>query len=95
MAAYIVVELDVKDPKGFEPYRQPTAESVTQYGGRFIVRGGSYEVLEGDWRPPRLVVIEFPSMEAAKRWYNSKEYQKVLPIRLKHAESKMLLVNGV
>ena len=95
MAAYIVVDLEVKDAKAFEPYRQPTAESVKQYGGRFLVRGGPYEVLEGDWRPPRLVVIEFPSIEAAKRWYNSEEYRKVMPIRLKHAVSKMLLVDGV
>ena len=95
MAAYIIVDVDVKDAKAFEPYKQPTAASVAQYGGRFIVRSSEYEVLEGSWRPTRLVVIEFPSVEAAKRWYESPEYQKVLPIRLQHAVSKMLLVNGV
>jgi uncharacterized protein (DUF1330 family) len=95
MPAYIIVDVDVKDAKAFEPYKQPTAASVAQYGGRFIVRSSEYEVLEGDWRPTRLVVIEFPSVEAAKRWYDSPEYRKVLPIRLQHAVSKMLLVNGV
>ncbi len=95
MPAYIIVDVDVKDAKAFEPYKQPTAASVAQYGGRFIVRSSEYEVLEGDWRPTRLVVIEFPSVEAAKRWYDSPEYGKVLPIRLQHAVSKMLLVNGV
>jgi uncharacterized protein (DUF1330 family) len=95
MAAYIIVDVNVKDAKAFEPYKQPTAASIAQYGGRFIVRSSEYEVLEGDWRPTRLVVIEFPSLEAAKRWYESPEYRKVLPIRLQHAVSKMLLVNGV
>ncbi len=95
MPAYIIVDVDVKDAKAFEPYKQPTAASVAHYGGRFIVRSSEYEVLEGDWRPTRLVVIEFPSVEAAKRWYDSPEYRKVLPIRLQHAVSKMLLVNGV
>jgi len=95
MAAYIIVDVDVKDAKAFEPYRQPTAASIAQYGGRFIVRSSEYEVLEGDWRPTRLVIIEFPSLEAARRWYESPEYRKVLPIRLQHAVSKMLLVNGV
>jgi uncharacterized protein (DUF1330 family) len=95
MAAYIIVDVDVKDAKAFEPYKQPTAASVAQYGGKFIVRSSEYEVLEGSWRPTRLVVIEFPSVEAAKRWYESPEYQKVMPIRLQHAVSKMLLVNGV
>jgi uncharacterized protein (DUF1330 family) len=95
MAAYIIVDVDVKDAKAFEPYKQPTAASVAQYGGKFIVRSSEYEVLEGSWRPTRLVVIEFPSVEAAKRWYESPEYQKVMPIRLQHAVSMMLLVNGV
>ncbi len=95
MPAYIIADVDVKDAKAFEPYKQPTAASVAQYGGRFIVRSSEYEVLEGSWRPTRLVVIEFPSVEAAKRWYDSPEYRKVLPIRLQHAVSKMLLVNGV
>ncbi len=95
MAAYIIVDVDVKDAKAFEPYKQPTAESVARYGGKFIVRSSEYEVLEGNWRPTRLVVLEFPSVEAAKCWYESPEYRKVMPIRLQHAVSKMILVNGV
>ena len=95
MPAYIIVDVDVKDATAFEPYKQPTAASVAQYGGWFIVRSSEYEVLEGNWRPTRLVVIEFPSVGEAKRWYDSPEYRKVLPIRLQHAVSKMLLVNGV
>jgi uncharacterized protein (DUF1330 family) len=95
MAAYIIVDVDVKDAQAFEAYKQPTAASVAQYGGRFIVRSSQYEVLEGNWHPTRLVVLEFPSIEAAKRWYESPEYRRVMPIRLQHAVSQMILVDGV
>jgi len=95
MAAYIIVDVDVKDAKAFEAYKQPTAASITQYGGRFIVRTSEYEVLEGTWRPTRLVVLEFPSLEAARRWYESEEYRKVKPIRLQHAVTNMILVDGI
>ncbi len=70
-------------------------QRVAQYGGRFIVRTSEYEVLEGRWRPTRLVVLEFPSLEAARRWYESEEYCKVKPIRLQHAVTNMILVDGV
>jgi uncharacterized protein (DUF1330 family) len=95
MAAYIIVDVDVKDAQAFEAYKQPSAASVAQYGGRFIVRSSQYEVLEGNWHPTRLVVLEFPSIEAAKRWYESPEYRRVMPIRLQHAVSQMILVDGV
>ncbi len=95
MAAYIIADVDVKDVKAFEPYKQPTEASVTRYGGRFIVRSSDHKVLEGTWNPKRLVVIEFPSAEAARRWYDSDEYHKVLPIRLQHAVSNLLLAEGV
>ena len=95
MAAYIIVDVDVKDAHAFEPYKQPTAASVAQYGGRFIVRTSEYEVLEGKWHPKRVVVLEFPNLQTAKRWYESPEYRKVLPIRLQHAVSHMILVDGV
>jgi uncharacterized protein (DUF1330 family) len=95
MAAYIIVDVDVKDAQAFEPYKQPTAASVAQYGGRFIVRTSEYEVLEGKWFPKRVVVLEFPNLQTAKRWYESPEYRKVLPIRLQHAVSHMILVDGV
>ena len=95
MASYIIVDVDVKDAKAFEAYKQPTAASIAQYGGRFIVRTSEYEVLEGNWRPTRLVVLEFPSVEAARRWYASEEYRKVMPIRLRHAVSNIILVDGV
>jgi len=71
------------------------AASIAHYGGRYRVRGGTHEVLEGEWHPTRLVVLEFPSVDAAKRWYASPEYGDVKPIRLEHAVSDMVLVEGI
>ena len=95
MAAYFIVDVDVKNPQAFEGYKQAAAASIAQYGGRYLVRGGKHEVVEGTWRPIRLVVLEFPTVEAAKRWYASDEYNKVKPIRLQHAVSDMVRVEGL
>ncbi len=95
MAAYFIVDVDVKNPQAYEAYKQAAAASIAQYGGRYLVRGGKHEVLEGKWHPTRLVVLEFPSLDAAKRWYTSPEYTKVKPIRLQHAQGDLVLVEGV
>ncbi len=95
MAAYFIVDVDVRNPQAYEGYKQAAATSIAQYGGRYLVRGGTHEVLEGDWHPTRLVVLEFPTVEAAKRWYASDEYNKVKPLRLQHAVSDFVLVAGV
>jgi uncharacterized protein (DUF1330 family) len=95
MAAYFIVDVDVKNPQAYEAYKQAAAASIAQYGGRYLVRGGKHEVLEGTWRPTRLVVLQFPTLDAAKRWYASEEYNKVKPIRLQHAVGHMVLVEGV
>jgi uncharacterized protein (DUF1330 family) len=95
MAAYFIVDVDVKNPQAYEAYKQAAAASIARYGGRYLVRGGRHEVLEGNWRPTRLVVLEFPTIEAAKRWYASDEYTKVKPLRHQHAVSHLVLVEGV
>ena len=95
MSAYFIVEVDVTDPTGFEEYRKLVPATVQQYGGRFIVRGGAVETLEGDWQPKRVVVLEFPSLEQAKRWYNSEEYRDPKALRFKTAKTKLILVEGV
>jgi len=95
MAAYFIVDVDVKNPQAYEAYKQAAAASIAQYGGRYLVRGGPHEVLEGDWRPTRLVVLEFPSVAAAKRWYASEEYNQAKPLRLEHAVGHLVLVEGV
>ena len=94
MAAYFIVELEVTDPAAFEEYRKQVSATIDKYGGRYIVRGGKSETLEGDWHPKRVVVTEFPSVEQAKRWYGSPEYKPLLALRLKSSRSKLILVEG-
>ena len=68
MAAYIIVEIEVTDPVGYEEYKQQAGATVEKYGGKYLVRGGATEVLEGDWQPKRIVVLEFATMERAREW---------------------------
>lgn len=95
MAAYFIVDVEVTDPAGFEEYRQLVPATLAQYGGRFLVRGGVTEQLEGDWQPRRVVVLEFPSLEQAKRWYHSEEYREPKALRFKTAKTNLILVEGV
>jgi uncharacterized protein (DUF1330 family) len=95
MPAYVIAEVDITDPAGFEEYRKQVPATVAKYGGRFLVRGGALETVEGDWRPKRLVVAEFPSLEQARRWYDSPEYKDPKALRLRTSKSKILLVEGV
>jgi uncharacterized protein (DUF1330 family) len=95
MAAYVIMDVKVKDAAGYEEHRRAGSPSVPQYGGKYIVRGGRVDVLEGDSPPNRIIVIEFPTVDQAKRWYNSPEYQVALKGRLRTADSKVLIVEGV
>ena len=95
MPAYIVVETDIHDPEQYELYKQASPPAVTAGGGRFIARGGELAVLEGDWRPQRLVLLEFPDLEAAKRFYESPEYQEAKRLREGAARLNMVAVDGV
>ncbi len=94
MPAYIIVELEVTDPVAFEAYRKQVPATIAQYGGRYVVRGGATETLEGGWSPKRLVVLEFASMDQAKRWYNSEAYRDPKALRFTAATSKAILVEG-
>ena len=95
MAAYIIVDVEVTDPKEYQTYARQTLATIEKYGGKFIVRGGQTETLEGDWQPGRFVVLEFSSVEQAKAWYNAPEYTAIIGIRHHAANSKMILVQGV
>ena len=95
MPAYVIVDVNVHDPEGYAEYRQLSGASVAQYGGQFLVRGGAVEVAEGDWQPGRFVVIQFPSMEQAKTWYNSPEYTAARAIRQRYSTGNLLFVEGV
>jgi uncharacterized protein (DUF1330 family) len=93
--AYVVVEIAVHDPGRYERYKQLSPSSIAAYGGRFIVRGGAVESLEGAWNPGRLVILEFPSAERARAWWSSPEYAEAKALRLATAHSKMILVEGL
>jgi len=95
MAAYVLVQIDVHDPAGFERYRGMVLPSIEAFGGRFIVRGGPVETLEGSWRPPRLVIIEFPDAGRARSWWESPEYAEAKALRLATSRSEMILATGV
>ena len=95
MAAYIVAQLKVNDPAAFQRYRDAVTPLVDRFGGRFRVRGGELEVLEGDWPLPRLVIIEFQSRDAARLFYDSPEYQQILPLRQESARGTVAIVDGV
>ena len=95
MAAYAIAEVDVTDPAQFEEYRKLVPATIAQYGGKYLVRGGAVDSKEGGWTPKRLVVLEFPSMAQARKWYDSPEYAPVLAVRLKSARSRVLLVEGL
>ena len=95
MPAYVIADLDVTDPAGFEEYRKVVPGTIEKYGGRYLVRGGAMETLEGDWPWKRVVVLEFPSLEQAKRWYDSEDYRDPKALRFKTAKTKVILVDGV
>ncbi|MDP6550063.1 MAG: DUF1330 domain-containing protein [Dehalococcoidia bacterium] len=94
MAAYLVVDIDVTDPEAYEEYRSLVPPLIAKYGGRYLVRGGAFEKLEGGWTPKRLVLLEFPSAGRAKEFYESEEYRPVKEIRLRSANSSVVLVEG-
>jgi uncharacterized protein (DUF1330 family) len=94
MAGYVIANVDVKDQAGYEEYRKLVPATVAKYGGKYVVRGGVVEKLEGAWQPKRVVVLEFASVEQARRWYTSEEYRPAKALRLKAAASDVLIVEG-
>lgn len=94
MTAYVIVETDVTDPGQFQQYSAAAPATVAAGGGRFLARGGELAVLEGDWRPPRIVILEFEDLEAAQRWYDSQAYQEAKKLRLGAATFRAIAVQG-
>ena len=95
MAAYVLCEIDVTDPEAYEGYKALAAPAVEAHGGRYIVRGAPAELLEGSAEPQRIVVLEFPDLEAARRWYGSAEYGAAIAARAGAATARFVLVDGV
>src|SRR6516165_7903441 len=95
MPAYIIVEIEILDPVGYEEYKKLAGATVDKYGGKYIVRGGKTEVLEGEWQPKRVVVLEFDSAQRAKEWLNCEEYREPRKMRHRTARTNMMLVEGM
>lgn len=95
MPAYLIVETDIEDPEQYEQYKAASPGAVAAGGGRFVARGGELAVLEGDWNPTRLVVLEFDDLDAIKRFYDSPEYQAAKALREGAATLRMVAVEGI
>lgn len=94
MPAYIIVEVSIHNPAEYEDYKKLTPPSLKPFDGKFIVRGGKAETLEGDWNPERIVVLEFPNTEKAKAWWNPEGYGPAKALRQRTSHTKMIVVPG-
>lgn len=94
MSAFVVVQVDVKDPVRYEAYKKMVPPTLEKFGGRFVARGGAVHVMEGDWSPKRFVLVEFPSVERAKAWWASPEYAEAKALRQATADSRLIIVEG-
>lgn len=95
MPAYVAVQIDVRDAATYERYKELAPPSIAAYGGRYLVRGGATTTLEGEWSPARFVILEFPSVDLARRWWDSREYAEAKALRQASASTQMLLVEGL
>ncbi|MER8535902.1 DUF1330 domain-containing protein [Mesorhizobium sp. M1005] len=95
MAAYVISDVTIRDAEAIEAYRARAAASIAQHGGRYLVRGGEVERLEGDWSPRPLIIVEFPDMDTARRWYRSAEYAAALELRDAALSRNLILVEGI
>ena len=91
---YVVAEIQVTKPDGYKEYSSQVPATIEKYGGRFLVRGGATQVLEGEWPERRRVILEFPSVEAARKWWDSPEYEKPKALRKANSEGRLLLIEG-
>jgi len=95
MPAYVIIETDIHDPEQYERYKEASPAAVAAGGGRFVARGGELAVFEGEWQPARLVILEFPDLETARRWYASETYQEAKKLRDGAAHLNMVAVEGL
>lgn len=94
MAAYILAEIDVTNAEGYKEYTKLVPATIAKYGGRFLIRGGASEALEGEWPQRRRVMLEFPTMDAARKWWHSPEYEKPKAMRQAASHGRLLLIEG-
>ena len=95
MPAYIISDVTIRNEDALQTYRSRAAASIAQYGGRYLVRGGQVETLEGEWHPTPLIVVEFPDIEQARRWYASAEYAAALDVRDAALSRHLILADGM
>ena len=95
MPAYVFAEVEVTNPDGYKEYAAIVPATIEKYGGKFLHRGGNVTPLEGEWPKVRRVIIEFPSSEAAKKWWDSPEYEKPMALRRTNSKGRLLLLEGV
>ena len=92
---YLIGQVNIKNLENYKQYSEVLPKIVTKYGGKYLVRGGNVELVEGDWNPKRIVVLEFPTMEQAKTWYNSAEYHDAKQMRFASADTNLLFADGI
>jgi len=92
--AYVIADVEITDPDGFETYRDRVPESLARHGVEYVAFGGTTEVLEGDWNPSRLVILRFEDVEHARAWYASEDYQELIRLRQATSRTNMLIVEG-
>jgi len=95
MPAYLLAEIEITNPEGYKGYTAVVPDSIRKYGGKFLVRGGAAHPLEGDWPERRRVIIEFPSLDAAKKWWDSPDYEQAKGLRRANSKGRLMLLEGV
>ena len=95
MAAYVIADIEVLDPAGYEQYRQQAPATIAAHGGRYLARGGATEVLEGSWSPKRCVILEFPDMAGFRAWWSSPEYVPLRALRERTTKSHLVVTEGL
>jgi uncharacterized protein (DUF1330 family) len=95
MSAYVIVDIEVTDPAAFGQYGEIAGPIIAKYGGRFLAVGPPVGTLEGEWQPKVITMIEFPSVEDARRWHDAPEYQEPKQLRQRASISHVILVNGL
>jgi uncharacterized protein (DUF1330 family) len=95
MSAYVMADITVTDPDQMAKYREWSTKAAAEFGANFIVRGGAITVFEGDWKPSRVVILQFPDSETAKKWYASETYQHAITLRKNAGVMRMVMVEGV
>lgn len=95
MTAYLLVDLDIHDAEGFQAYRARVPEFIAKHGGEYLVRGGDFEVIEGDWTPNRMVLFKFPDRQAIKNFFADPDYAKIAQIRFRTSRTIAVAVDGI